>query len=356
MNERAELRVALIGCGVAGAFFHAPTINCTEGLKLAAVVTGNSDRQQHVKNVYPQAAILSDPAEVFAATNSYDLVVVAAPNKFHHPLSKQALERGLSVVVDKPAAPTSEQLLDLIATSKRCNKLFTVYQNRRLDGDFLTVRKIIENDLLGQITYFSSRFDRYRPATRAGAWRETASLSEGGGVLFDLGSHLIDQACALFGQPESVYAEVRKLREGVQVDDDFFVSLKFSGVTAHLGASVIARIAGARYKINGFRGSFEKFGLDPQEDALRRGLTPGIAGWGQEPKSDWGRLVTTVGGVTIDGLIETEAGRYQVFYENVRDALRGTASLLVKPEEALLTTKIIEKAFLSSKENRTVAL
>jgi scyllo-inositol 2-dehydrogenase (NADP+) len=356
MNESAELRVALIGYGVAGAFFHAPTIACTKGLVLAAVVTNNAERQRQVKSEYPASRLLNDAGEVFAAADSYDLVVVAAPNKFHHSLTKRALESGLSVVVDKPAAPSSEEIVDLIETSKRVGKLFTVYQNRRLDGDFLTVRKIIQNDLLGKITYFSSRFDRFRPALRPGSWRESASLSEGGGVLFDLGSHLVDQACVLFGRPESVYAEVRRLREGVQVDDDFSLSLRFGTVTAHLGATTIARIPGARFKLNGFKGSFEKQGLDPQEDALRKGLKPGSAGWGQEPKSAWGRFVTTTADVTVEGLVETEAGCYQAFYENVRDCLRGKTALLVDPQEAVVTTKVIEAGFTSAREGRVVVL
>ena len=356
MNECAEVRVALIGYGVAGAFFHAPTIACTPGLTLSAIVTSNTERQRQAKSDYPKTEILNDASEVFAASESYDLVVVAAPNKFHHFLTKQALELKLSVVVDKPAAPTSAEIVDLIETSKRVNKLFTVYQNRRLDGDFLTVRKIIKDDLLGKITFFSSRFDRFRPAMRPGAWRESASLSEGGGVLFDLGSHLVDQACVLFGQPESVFAEVRQLREGVQVDDDFFLSLKFAGVTAHLGATTIACLPGARFKLNGFKGSYEKYGLDPQEDALRKGLKPGAADWGKEPERNWGRLVTATADGIADGTIETEAGCYQGFYENVRDAVAGKGDLLVQPEEALLTTRVIEGAFTSAREGRVVKL
>ena len=362
MNDEKpdNYRVALIGYGLAGSVFHAPTITCTPGLLLTAIVTSNKDRVQQARHDFPSAKIVGSADEILSSAScskDYDLVVIAAPNKFHYPLSKAFLESGLAVIVDKPAATNSQEVAELIAISKSRKKLFTVYNNRRWDNDFLTLQKVIAKGLLGPITRFESRFERFRPAPKPGAWRELANPDEAGGLLFDLGSHLIDQACVLFGRPERVYAEVNVVRPFAQVDDDVFVALHYPhGLRAHLWATCVARIGGPRFKLHGLRGSFEKHGLDPQEDALRNGLRPDGANWGREPESLWGRISTTLDGINIDGKIETEPGSYQSFYSNVRDALSGKAVQAVMPEDALLTTRIIEAAFQSAKEAKVIML
>jgi len=352
-----SIRVALIGYGLAGSVFHAPLISTTPGMSVAAIVTGSSARQQQVRHDFPAAEILPAVDALWSQSARYDLVVVAAANRAHVPLGLAALNAGLPVVIDKPIAATAAQAEQLIAASKKTGKLLTVFQNRRLDNDFLTVRQLLADGLLGPITRFTSHYDRYRAMPRADAWRESAAPEDAGGLLYDLGSHLIDQATQLFGRPLQVYAEVERQRPGAQVDDDTFVALTFPhGIHAHLSMSVVARIAGARFRINGLRGTYEKWGLDPQEDALKAGMRPGDPAWGKEPRQQWGRLSTDVGGVHIDGAVETLTGSYESFYHLLRDALVTGGPPPVDPADAALTLHIIEAAQQSARSRNTVAL
>lgn len=351
------IRVALIGYGLAGSVFHAPLISTTPGMSVAAIVTGSPARQQQARHDFPEAELLPMVDALWSQSARYDLVVVAAANRAHVPLGLAALNAGLPVVIDKPVAVTAAQAEQLIAVSKETGKLLTVFQNRRWDNDFLTVRQLLADGLLGPVTRFVSHYDRYRAAPRAGAWRESAAPEDAGGLLYDLGSHLIDQATQLFGRPLQVYAEAERQRPGAQVDDDTFVALTFShGIHAHLSMSVVARIAGARFRINGLRGTYEKWGLDPQEDALKAGMRPGHADWGKEPRQQWGRLSTDAGGVHIDGAVETLTGSYESFYHLLRDALVTGGPPPVDPADAALTLRIIEAAQHSAQSGNIVAL
>jgi scyllo-inositol 2-dehydrogenase (NADP+) len=269
-SERATdpLRVAIIGYGMAGAVFHAPLIASTEGLAVSAIVTNNAERLQRARADFPDAAILASAEQVWQNASSYDLVVVASPNRTHVALGIAAMQGGLPVVIDKPMAPSVAEAERLLATSESTGRLLTVFQNRRWDNDFLTVRQLLasEPDVLGRIVRFESWYQRYRPQPRPGIWRELPDPGEAGGLLFDLGSHLIDQTLLLFGQPLRVYAEVDMRRPGAQVDDDTFVALEFAGGTrAHLWMGVLTRIPGPRLRITGLRGTYEKWGMDPQE-------------------------------------------------------------------------------------------
>jgi predicted dehydrogenase len=199
---------------------------------------------------------------------------------------------------------------------------------------------------------YESHFDRFRNALRPGSWREAAG--EGTGILFDLGSHLIDQSLVLFGLPRMVTADIRIQRDHGKTDDNFELILHYDQLKATLKAGVLVREAGPRFILHGTEGSFVKFGLDPQEEALKKGLTPAEPNWGQEPKSMWGKLNTQLGGIHVDGQIETEAGCYQAFYQNIAGAIAGRAELAVKPEEALNTMRVIELAFQSSEQKRTL--
>lgn len=229
------IRVALIGYGLAGSVFHAPLIDTTAGMSIAAIVTSNPERQWSAHQHYPQAKILDNVDALWQDADHYDLAVVATANNVHAAQSIAAMRAGLAVVVDKPLAATVADANKMLETSQETHQLFSVFQNRRWDNDFLTVQKILSADLLGPITNFESRFERYRPEPRAGAWREDADPQRAGGLLFDLGSHLIDQALNLFGKVSSVYAEMSQRRPGARVDDDSFVALRFaSGITAHL--------------------------------------------------------------------------------------------------------------------------
>jgi scyllo-inositol 2-dehydrogenase (NADP+) len=339
------LRVAIIGYGLAGAVFHAPLIAATPGMTVAAIVTSSPARQERARRDFPTATILPGADGLWYEPALYDLVVVAAPNRAHVSLGLAAMNAGLPVVIDKPLAASVADAEKLIATSS--GKLFSVFQNRRWDNDFLTIRQLLsaDLDLLGPITRFESRFERYRAAPRAHAWRELPTPEEAGGLLYDLGSHLIDQALLLFGNPTRVYAETEKRRPGAQVDDDTFVALEFAnGVRAHLWMSVVTRIPGPRVRINGLRGTYEKWGLDPQEEALASGMRPGDPGWGLEPRERWGRLSTEIGGVRIDSPIETAPGAYEQYYALLRDALVGDGPLPVDPADALTTLRVIEAA------------
>jgi scyllo-inositol 2-dehydrogenase (NADP+) len=351
------LRVAIIGYGLAGAVFHAPLVASTPGMAVAAIVTNNPQRQAQARHDFPTASILSSTEELWRDPSRYDLVVVATPNRAHVPLGLAALNAGLPVVIDKPLATSVADAEQLIEASKRTRTLLSVFQNRRWDNDFLTLRKVIADDLLGPLTRFESHYDRYRPAPRPGSWREYADPEEGGGLLFDLGSHLIDQALLLFGKPVRVYAEIDRRRPGALVDDDTFVALQFaSGVRAHLWMSVVARIPGPRLRILGLRGIYEKWGLDPQEDALRAGMRPGSPAWGLEPREDWGHLSTDIGDLHFDGPIETLPGAYEQYYILLRDALVSASPPPVNPEDALESLRVIEAARESARTGVVVEL
>ena len=358
-NLSRPIHVAIIGYGLAGSVFHAPLIASTSGMQVAAIVTANPERQERARHDFPSAVILPNDEDIWRNPSHYDLVVVATPNRLHVPLGIASLNAGLPVVIDKPMAASVADAEQLIATSEQTGKLLTVFQNRRWDNDFLTVRHLLDADLdlLGPITRFESRFERYRATPRPNVWREFAAPEEAGGLLYDLGSHLIDQALVLFGMPTRVYAEVERRRPGAQVDDDTFVALYFpNGVHAHLWMSAVTRIPGPRMRISGLRGTYEKWGLDPQEDALRSGLRPGNSGWGQEPRERWGQLSTDVGGIHIDGTVDMLPGAYERYYELLRDALITGSPPPVNPADALSTLRVIEAALQSAQENKVVEL
>ena len=353
------LRVAIIGYGLAGAVFHAPLVAATGGMTVAGIVTSNPERQQRAARDFPSAIILPSAEHLWHDPSRFDLVVVASPNRTHVPLGIAAMQAGLPVVIDKPMAATAADAERLIATSKATGRLLTAFQNRRWDGDFLTVRQLLatEPELLGSIIRFESWFMRYRPVPRPGAWRELPDPEEAGGLLYDLGSHLIDQALVLFGQPLRVYAEVEKRRPGVLVDDDTFVALQFAdGVRAHLWMSVLARIPGPRMRVSGLHGTYEKWGLDPQESALQSGMRPGDAGWGMEPQERWGRLSTDIGKLHFDGPVETLPGAYETFYSLLRDALLHGGEPPVDPAGVVATLRVIEAAQRSAQNGAVVEL
>lgn len=352
------LRVALIGYGHGGAVFHAPLISTTPGLELAAIVTGSPARRAQAHSAYPRAAILDSADAIWQAPTQYDLVVVATPNRTHAPLGLAALRAGLPVVIDKPMAVTVAEGLELIAASAEAGKLLTVFHNARWSSTFLSVQRILASGLLGPVVRFEARMERYRPLPRPGAWRELGAPGEGGGLLYDLGSHLIDEALVLFGVPAAVYAELEHRRPGSQVDDDTFLALQFAdGARAHLWASYLAREPGPAVRVIGLMGTYEKAAADPQENALRQGLRPGDVDWGIEPPERWGRLSTEMaGGLHVDGAVESLPGSYERFYMAVRDAVREGAPPPVAPEEALAVLRVIAAAQESARAGAVIPL
>lgn len=347
-----DARVALIGYGIGGAAFHAPFVHGTPGLELAAVVTANPGRQEEVRRRYPGAEPISSVDDMFARSAEFQLAVVTTPNRQHAPLAAQALRRGLGVVVDKPFAASSRQARDLIELAERNGLLLSVFQNRRYDGDFRTVRRLIADGTLGAVHQFESRFERWRPQP-ADSWKESADPADAGGILFDLGSHVIDQALVLFGAPTRIYAEVATRREGARVDDDVFLALTHpNGMRSHLWMSALAPDIGPRFRVLGDQAGYVKYGLDPQEAALREGADPNRPGWGEEPRESWG-LLGVPGDVSPH---RTEPGAYQLYYQGISQALRTGSEPPVRAQDALLTLRVIEAAYRSAAEMQAVGL
>jgi predicted dehydrogenase len=280
------------------------------------------------------------------------VAVIATPNRTHVPLASAALSSGMHVVVDKPLARTAAEGRRLVDEARRRGRMLTVYQNRRWDGDFLTVRRLLRDGALGQPLRFESRFERWRPVPKPG-WRESGDPGEAGGILFDLGSHLIDQALVLFGAVTHVYAELDRRRPGVQVDDDAFVALTHSsGVRSHLHMSAVAAQPGPRLRILGTSAAYVKHGLDVQEAALRAGASPDSSGWGVEPESQWGLL----GADEKVEHVRTEPGAYQAFYGAVAASIRDGVPPPVSPDDSVAGLAIIEAARRSASEGRVIVV
>lgn len=352
IHSERPLRVGLLGYGVAGRVFHAPLIMACPGLALAAVVTRSPERRAALHAACPGAVALDSPDELWARAADLDLVVVATPNRSHVSLARAALRAGLPVVVDKPLAASAAEARALIAEARDRGRLLTVFQNRRWDGDFLTVRRILAEGALGSVRRFESRFERWNPTPRQG-WRESGDPAEAGGLLYDLGAHLVDQALQLFGPVRTVYAELDRRRAGVAVDDDVFVALAHaSGTRSHLWMSKVAAQSGPRFRVLGERAAFTKYGLDGQEPAMAAGGVPGSPGWGQEPPERWG----LAGEDGTARPVATEAGCYLRFYEAVAAAVRDGAPVPVDPEDAAAALEIIEAARTSAERGQIVAL
>ncbi|MFG1707908.1 Gfo/Idh/MocA family oxidoreductase [Nonomuraea sp. M3C6] len=344
----SEIRVGLVGYGTAGAFFHAPLIHATPGLALAAVVTRNPDRQAEVAEKYGAVGV-PDVPELW---DLCDLVVVASPNKTHVTVAAAALTQGLPVVVDKPLARTAEEARDLVRLAKERGLMLTVFQNRRWDGDFRTVRRLVEEGRLGAVLRFESRFERWRPVPKGG-WRETGGPEEVAGLLYDLGSHLVDQALQLLGPVREVYCESEVRRPGVASDDDTFVALTHAGgARSHLWMSSVAARLGPRFRVLGSSGAYVKHGMDVQEERLRAGMAPDTPGFGDDEEGRWGVLGTE----DDQRAVVTEPGAYLDFYRDVEAALRGSAAPPVDPESAIDTLTVIEAARLSATQRIVVHL
>ena len=342
------VRVGLVGFGLAGQTFHAPLIQAVPGLELACIL---ERRGMLAQQKYPDVRV-SRTLEEFLADDQIRLCVIATPNASHFELAQRCLLAGRDVVVDKPFTTMCEQAAKLIRLAADRGRLLTVFQNRRWDGDFLTVRKLITSGTLGRIVSYESNYDRFRPTIQPDRWRERNE--PGSGVLFDLGPHVLDQAFVLFGTPKAITADVFVEREGAVVDDAYMVRLEYHGMHAVLRSSMLACAPGPRFLVHGTKGSFVKYGMDAQEHALRQGKTPSGPQWGENPESEWGILHQPNAETTVTQKVKTEAGDYRCFYANVRDAILEGAPLAVPVREALRTVRALELAVQSSRERRTV--
>lgn len=337
MGERDAIGVGLVGYGLAGRAFHAPFIEAVDGLTLDTIVTSDAGRAAQARLEHPTARIVGDVDGLWDR-DDVQLIVVATPNRLHAPIGLRAIEAGKHVVVDKPIAMDSGEGEVLIDAAAAADRILSVFQNRRWDGDFLTIRDLIDRGVLGTIDSFESRFERWAPA--GDGWRDAAT--EAGGPVRDLGAHLVDQCLVLFGPVERVWAQIDRRRPGSQVDDAAFVALDHgSGVRSRLWMSLIAARTGPRLRVRGLGGEFVKEGLDIQEPRLVDGVLPTAAGFGDEPPGAWGALHAADGTVTT---VRTLAGRYIAFYESMRDAVRGHGAPPTDPRDSLVVLRVLEAA------------
>jgi scyllo-inositol 2-dehydrogenase (NADP+) len=343
----SPINVGLVGFGMAAQVFHAPLIHASTDLRLTHIVQRQGDQAERT---YSPAKVVRS-VDALLADDSIQLVVVASPNTSHFDIARRALEAGKHVVVDKPFTIAVADADTLIELARQKGRVLSVFQNRRWDGDFLTVKHILSQKLIGRLVEYESRFDRFRSAPKPGAWREQAF--PGSGVLFDLGPHLIDQAVVLFGSPIGVYAEVRRQRDGAQSDDNFELHLEYPQLKVTLKAGMLVCEPSPRFVLYGTEGSFVKYGLDPQEDALKQGGSPAQPNWGAEPESAWGTH-TSCDGTINRGKYPTLSGCYPEYYKNVYRAITGQEELVVKPERARDVIRLIELAQQGNAERRMI--
>ena len=344
------ISTAVLSYGMSGRVFHCPLLNTHPGFSLDAIVKRNN---HDPVPLYPQAKIINSVDEAVHDPD-IELIIVNVPNGFHFDYASRALRAGKHVVVEKPFTVTSTEAAALIDLSIECKRLLIVFQNRRWDGGFLTIKKILEEKQLGRIVECEMHYDRFRNYIQPNTWKE--DQGPGSGILYNLGSHLIDQALSLFGIPDFVDARLGVQRTGGQVDDFYDIRMEYKNMLVILKSSYLVREPGPGYVVHGEMGSFVKYGVDPQEQALNEGKRPGTEGWGKEPESFWGKLNTVVEGGHYEGLIETIPGNYSVFYDNVHDCIRNGGLPKVRHEESLVLIKIIEACMESSKLKRAIKI
>ncbi|HWF58434.1 MAG TPA: Gfo/Idh/MocA family oxidoreductase [Candidatus Dormibacteraeota bacterium] len=343
--------VAIVGYGLAGREIHGRLLAATPGLRVTAIVTANPQRQAAARADFPDALILSRIEELWSHRDECDLVVVATATGAHVAVATAALDAGLAVVVEKPLAATAAAARALVAHAARREVLLVPFLNRRWDSDHLTVTRLLAEGSLGTVLRYESRFERWRPSPAPGAWREEAEPEQGGGVLLDLGAHLVDQAITLFGPVEHVYAEVLSRRGGA--DDDVFMALEHqSGVVAHLWASALAAAPGPRLRVLGSRAAYVVDGLDAQESALRAGHRPDEPGFAAEPEDRWGWLVR---GDEREPVPSAE-GRWRDFYTGLQRCLREGAAPPVAADDAVRDLEVLDAARESGRRGVVVNL
>jgi len=344
-------RVGLLGYGLAGSLFHAPLIAATPELEIVTIVTGNEARRRRAQRDFPAARIVASADDVWRSAEDHDLVVVATTTGTHVALASDAVNAGLPVVVEKPLGPEVVPARGLVKRAEAAGVMLTVFHNRRWDAEHLTVRRLMAERALGDVVRYESRFERWRPQRAPGAWREELASEDGGGVLLDLGVHLVDQARSLFGSVTHVYGEVASRRGGS--DDDVFMMLEHgSGTLSHLWASAVAAAPGPRLRVLGSTAAYVVEHLDGQEEALRGGRRPEEEGFGLEPPERWGRLVR---GDEWEPVV-SERGRWPAFYEGVVRSLRDGAPPPVDPTDVVVTLEVLDAARRSAAESVVVTL
>jgi predicted dehydrogenase len=342
----APLRVGIAGFGFGARVFHAPFLSALPQFEVTHFVTRSAAAA--VAAEYPGARVVSSINDL-AAAPEIDLIVITTPNDTHFPLARKALEAGKHVVVDKPMCETAAEAEELLHVARASGRVFSVFHNRRWDGDFRTVTEIVRQGLLGNLHEFESHFDRFKPQLKPNSWKEEPG--PGTGMLFDLGTHLIDQALTLFGMPERLFADIRSQRPGSRIDDQFEVILDYGTLKATLKCGTMVREKPPRFHLLGDLGAFVKYGMDPQEARLLAMQHPRWSPTlGVDPEADWGLLHTEVNGLLFKGKVETLTGDYAGYYRNVAAAIHGEEPLAVKPEQVLKLMKVLELARQSNRQ------
>jgi predicted dehydrogenase len=341
----------LASYGMSGSLFHAPFITGHPAFDLKYIVERTKNK---AKERYPHVAVVRSFDELISEPE-IELVVVNTPDVTHYEYTKKALLAGKHVVVEKPFVFTVEEGRELVALAADRSLMLCVYQNRRWDGDFLTIRKIIESGVLGRVVEFQSAYQRYRNYMQKDNWKETADNRVG--ITYNLGSHMVDQALVLFGMPEAVFAVIDKVRDGTAVDDYYHIQLLYPHVKVSLRASFLVREETPRYYIHGTEGSFVKWGIDPQEEMLKAGCSPSaIADWGKEPESEWGTFRATANNLHYRGKVETERGNYAGFYDEIAQALRFGKISSTAASEVIKVIRILDAAYESAQVKKVVLL
>ncbi|HEV2483952.1 MAG TPA: Gfo/Idh/MocA family oxidoreductase [Terracidiphilus sp.] len=342
------IRAGLIGFGLGGRVFHAPLLSSVEGLELAAIVERNSN---HAAERYPGITTYRT-FDSMLANSSLSLIVVTTPNDSHFEYALQALEAGKNVVVDKPMCVTSAEIAKLMKLAAARGVMLAPFHSRRWDGDFLTLKKLLDDGPLGRLVYFESNMDRWRPApTTRMPWKNEPAQ---GGLLLDLGTHLADQPLALFGNPEAVDAEIKRERDGEGANDCFTLRLRYPGLTVVVSANTLSTLERPRYHLRGTKGNYWKHGVDPQEAALSRVTRVSDGPWGIEPTADWGTLCVDVDGGLVTRPIESISGDYRLYYAILRDALLGKGPVPVSASAAWRVARLLEWAAESAEKRREV--
>ncbi|MEO6943943.1 MAG: Gfo/Idh/MocA family oxidoreductase [Lacisediminihabitans sp.] len=344
MPNTAPIRTGIIGFGLSGRVFHAPFVSTNPAYSLDIIATGNPQRQADARRRHPGAEIVSTPAALLARAKDLDLVILATPAHVHLEQGLAALDAGAAVVIDKPFAASIAQAEQLIAAAEAARRPMVVFHNRRWDSDFLTLKKLLAEGKLGTVHRFESTLERWSPALRD-RWQDTTTIAQGAGIVFDLGSHLVDQALQLFGPAVIEYAELSIIRDGGTSDDEAFISLRHeSGVCSHLTLSRMAAQSAARFRVLGSTAAYVVHGVDGQEPALKSGALPTDEGYGVEPQSAWGVIGIAGSPDAPPTPVRTERGDYPAFYAALADHIRGGGPLPVDPRDALETLRILVRA------------
>ncbi len=329
------INVALVGFGLSGRYLQAPFFEANPNFRLKTVVCNS----QNPQDIFPDVGVAKSIDEVLA-DDEIDLVSICSPSATHHELAIKSLRANKHILVEKPFTSSVAEAEEIIALAIEKNKVVCVFQNRRFDGDFRTVRKVVDSGVLGDLISYEAHYDRYKPVLNPKPWKE--AVIPANGILYDLGAHIIDQTISLFGAPQGVWGETYIQREGSAIDDAFDIRLDYGKLKVTLKSSLLVREEGPRYVIHGTKGSFVKYGLDVQEDNLKAGLMPGMTGFGVESKANSGILNAEINGVSFRGHVDTEPGNWGILFQNLYETIAEGKELLIKPAQIVAQMKIIE--------------